>query len=193
MNPKVDAFLNRAEKWRPELELLRGIILDCGLTEELKWNVPIYTSDKKNIVGINGLKEYCALAFFKGVLLKDEHHILIRPGQHTQAARWIKFTSADQIVQMEPVLKAYIAEAIEIEKAGLKIQSKKTEDFPVPEEFQSRLDVIPVLKEAFDALTPGRQRGYLFYFSQPKQSQTRIARIEKLIPKILAGKGLNDH
>jgi len=193
MNPKVDAFLNRAEKWRPELDLLRSIILDCGLTEELKWNVPIYTSNKKNVAGINGLKEYCALAFFKGVLLKDEHHILSRPGQHTQAARWAKFTSVEQIAQMEPVLKAYIAEAIAIEKAGLKIQPKKTEDFRVPEEFQSRLDVIPVLKEAFDALTPGRQRGYLFYFSQPKQSQTRIARIEKLIPKILAGKGLNDH
>jgi len=193
MNPKVDMFLSQVEKWQPELELLRSIILDCGLTEELKWNVPIYTSDKKNIVGINGLKEYCALAFFKGALLKDEQHILIRPGQHTQAARWVKFTSVKQIARLEPVLKAYITEALEIEKAGLKIQPKKTEDFPVPEEFQSCLDKMTALRKAFDTLTPGRQRSYLFYFSQPKQSQTRIARIEKLIPKILAGKGLNDH
>lgn len=192
MNPKVDAFLGNLEKWQDELKRLRMIILDCGLTEEVKWNVPIYTFNDKNVVGINGLKEYCALAFFKGALLSDSNSILVTPGEHTQGVRWVKFTSAAQVDKMAGILKTYIYEAIEVEKAGLKIASKKPEEYAFPEELQHKLNESPTLKTAFEALTPGRQKGYLLYFAQPKQSKTREARIEKYIPHILAGKGLND-
>jgi len=192
MNPKVDFFFNRAKKWQEEFEKLRMIILDCGLTEELKWGVPCYTFEKRNIVLIHGFKEYCALLFFKGALLKDPKGILIEQTKNVQAARQIRFTNVREIVQMEPVLKAYIKEAIEVEKAGLKVNFKKTTDFIVPEEFQNKLDKIPALKTAFDALTPGRQRAYILYFSAPKQSKTRASRVEKYMQQILNGKGLND-
>ena len=192
MNPKVDAFLGKSKKWREEFEKLRMIVLDCQLTEELKWGQPCYTCQKRNIVVIHGFKEYCALLFFKGALLKDADGILIQQTKNVQAARQIRFTNVREIVQMEPILKAYIHEAIEVEKAGLKVKFKKTSDFTIPDEFQNKLDAIPALKTAFDALTPGRQRGYLFYFSQPKQSKTRESRVEKCMPQILKGKGLND-
>ena len=192
MNPKVDVYLSKAKKWQEELEKLRLIILDCQLTEELKWGKPCYTFQKSNIVLIIGFKEYCALLFCKGVLLNDANGILIKPGENTQAARQIRFTNVREIVEMEPILKAYIYEAIEVEKAGLKVSLKKTSDFIIPEEFQNRLDKIPALKTAFYALTPGRQRAYIFYFSQPKQSKTRESRVEKSMKKILNGKGLDD-
>jgi uncharacterized protein YdeI (YjbR/CyaY-like superfamily) len=188
MNPKVDIFVSNAEKWQEELEKLRTICLDCGLTEELKWGVPVYTFRQSNIVGINGLKESCALSFFKGALLYDADGILIQPGEHTQSGRWVKFTSVQEIVEMEPILKACIYEAIEVEKAGLKVNLKTTADFIIPEEFQNKLDAISALKTAFYALTPGRQRAYLLHFSAPKQSKTRETRVEKYIPQILNGK-----
>jgi uncharacterized protein YdeI (YjbR/CyaY-like superfamily) len=192
MNPKVDGFLRKAKKWKEEFEKLRKIVLDCGLTEELKWGQPCYTFQKSNIVVIHGFKEYCAFLFFKGALLKDADGILIQQTKNVQAARQIRFTNVREIVQMEPILKTYIHEAIEVQKAGLKVKLKKTSDFKIPEEFQRKLDAIPALKMAFDALTPGRQRGYIFYFSQPKQSKTRESRVEKSMPQILKGKGLND-
>jgi uncharacterized protein YdeI (YjbR/CyaY-like superfamily) len=192
MNPKVDFFFNKGKKWEEEFEKLRMIILDCHLAEELKWGQPCYTFEKKNIVLIHGFKEYCALLFFKGALLKDTKHILIQQTENVQAARQIRFTNAREIGKMEKILKAYIYEAIEVEEAGLKVNLKKTSDFRVPEEFQTKLDKSRALKNAFEALTPGRQRGYLFYFSQPKQSKTRESRIEKYMPLILEGKGLND-
>jgi len=191
-NPKVDAVLRQTSKWREEFETLRTIVLDCGLTEELKWYQPCYTLENKNIVLMHGFKEYCALLFFKGVLIKDPKGILIQQTENVQAARQIRFTNVREIVKLKSVLKAYIREAIEVEKAGLKVKLKKTRDFKIPEEFQSKLDEIPGLKTAFEALTPGRQRGYIFHFSQPKQSKTRESRIEKSIPQILDGKGLND-
>jgi uncharacterized protein YdeI (YjbR/CyaY-like superfamily) len=191
-NPKVDAYLHRAKKWREEFEKLRKVILDCGLTEELKWGVPCYTFEKRNIVLIHGFKEYCALLFFKGALLKDAKGILIQQTKNVQAARQIRFTNVREIVKMKPILKAYIQEAIEVEKAGLKVKFKKTSEFTIPEEFQNKLDETPALKKAFAALTPGRQRAYIFYFSQPKQSKTRESRVEKSVPQILKGKGLND-
>jgi uncharacterized protein YdeI (YjbR/CyaY-like superfamily) len=191
-NPKVDFFFTKAKKWQHEFEKLRKIVLDCGLTEELKWGQPCYTFQKKNIVVIHGFKEYCAFLFFKGALLKDADGILIQQTKNVQAARQIRFTNVREIVQMVPILKAYVREAIEVEKAGLKVKLKKTSDFEIPEEFQKKLDAIPALKTAFDALTPGRQRGYIFYFSQPKQSKTRASRVEKSMPQILKGKGLND-
>lgn len=191
-NPKVDWFFNKATNWQREYETLRTIILDCGLAEELKWGCPCYTFQKRNIVLIHGFKEYCALLFFKGVLLKDAKGILIQQTENVQAARQIRFTNAQQIAKMKPVLKAYVHEAIEVEKAGLKVNLKKTTDFKVPEEFQNALDTNPRLKTAFSALTPGRQRAYLFYFSQPKLSKTREARVEKCSPQILKGKGLDD-
>jgi uncharacterized protein YdeI (YjbR/CyaY-like superfamily) len=193
MNPKVDVFLSKAKKWQKEFEKLRTIVLDCGLNEELKWGQPCYTFQKKNIVLIHGFKEYCALLFFKGALLHDANGILIQQTENVQAARQIRFTNVREIVEMEPILKAYIYEAIEVEKAGLKVNFKKTTEFKIPEEFQKKLDKIPALKTAFDALTPGRQRGYIFYFSAPKQSKTRESRVEKCMQQILNGKGLNDH
>ena len=192
MNPKVDALLRKARTWQEEFEKLRMIILDCGLTEELKWGAPCYTFEKRNIVLIHGFKEYCALLFFKGALLKDAKRILITQTDNVQAARQIRFTNAREIVKMKPILKAYIYEAIEVEKAGLKVSFKKTSEFKVPEEFQNKLDEIPALKTAFDALTPGRQRAYILYFSAPKQSRTRKSRVEKYMQQILTGKGLND-
>jgi uncharacterized protein YdeI (YjbR/CyaY-like superfamily) len=192
MNPKVDGYLRKAKKWQEELEKLRMIILDCQLAEELKWGKPCYTFQKSNIVIIIPLKEYCALMFCKGALLTDANGILIKPGENTQAGRWIKFTSVREIVEMETILKAYIYEAIEVEKAGLKVNFKKTTEFVIPEEFQNKLDEIPALKTAFDALTPGRQRAYILFFSAPKQSKTRESRVEKCMQQILHGKGLND-
>ncbi len=192
MNPKVDVFLSNAERWQEEMEKLRMICLDCGLAEELKWYQPCYTFQDRNIVIIGELKESCALSFFKGALLYDTEGILIAPGENTQLGRWIKFTSVREIVEMEPILKAYIYEAIEVEKAGVKVALKTTADFAVPEEFQSKLDNFPALKTAFEALTPGRQRAYLLYFSAPKQSKTRESRVEKCMLQILKGKGLND-
>ncbi len=192
MNPKVDFFFNKAKQWQEEYEKLRLIALDCGLTEELKWGCPCYTLNKQNIVLIHGFKEYCAFLFFKGALLSDEHGILIQQTENVQSARQARFTSLREIIDLEPVLKAYIFEAIEVEKAGLKVTLKKTEEFKVAEEFQSKLNAIPALQTAFDALTPGRQKGYLLYFSQAKQSKTREERVEKYIPQILNGKGLDD-
>jgi uncharacterized protein YdeI (YjbR/CyaY-like superfamily) len=192
MNPKVDFFFSKETKWQKEFEQLRKIILDCGLTEELKWGQACYTLQKKNIVLIHGFKEYCALLFFKGALLNDPDGILIQQTENVQSARQIRFTAVKEIVKMKTALKAYVFEAIEVEKAGLKIKLKRTSEYKVPEEFQQRLKKNASLKKAFAALTPGRQRGYLFYFSQPKQSETRESRIEKSIPQILTGKGLND-
>jgi len=191
-NPKVDFFFSKAKKWQEEYEKLRTIILDCGLDEELKWGVPCYTAGNKNIALIHGFKEYCAILFVKGTLLKDPEGILIQQTENVQAARQIRFTNVREIVKMEPVLKAYIQEAIEVEKAGLKINYKKAAEFIVPEEFISKLEVVHGLQDAFDALTPGRQRAYILYFSAPKQSKTREARIEKYVQQILNGKGLND-
>ena len=192
MNPKVNVFLSKAQKWQEEFEKLRRIILDCGLTEELKWGVPCYTFEKRNIVLIHGFKEYCALLFVKGALLNDTKGILITQTENVQAARQVRFTKVREIVEMEPILKAYICEAIEVEKAGLKVDYKKTTEFKIPEEFQNKLDEIPALKTTFDALTPGRQRAYILYFSAPKQSKTRETRVEKCVQQILNGKGLND-
>ena len=191
MNPKVDGYLRKSKKWQQEMEKLRMIILDCQLTEELKWGKPCYTFQKSNIVILQGFKEFCALLFCKGALLNDPNGILEKPGENTQAARRIPFTNVREIVEMEPVLKAYINEAIEAEKAGLKVNFKKNPE-PIPEEFQNKLDEIPALKAAFDALTPGRQRGYILYFSAAKQSKTRESRIEKCMHQIFKGKGLND-
>ena len=188
MNPKVDEYLSRAEKWQEEMEKLRRIILDCQLTEELKWGQPCYTIQGKNIVLIHGFKEYCALLFLKGALLKDDNGILIRQTKNVQAARQIRFTNVQEIVEKEPILKVYILKAIEVEKAGLKVDFKKTSEFIIPEEFQNKLDEIPALKTAFE----GRQRTYILYFSAPKQSKTRASRIEKCMEQILNGKGLND-
>ena len=192
MNPKVDFYFNKAKKWQEELQQLRTIVLDCGLAEELKWGCPCYTFQNNNIVLIHDFKEYCALLFFKGALLNDTHGILIQQTKNVQAARQIRFTGIDEIIALEPVLKAHIFEAIEVEKAGLKVDLKKTEEFAITKEFQYKLDRIPALKTAFEALTPGRQRAYLLHFSSPKQSITREARIEKYMPQILGGKGLND-
>ncbi len=192
MNPKVDVYLSKAIKWREELERLRMIILDCQLTEQIKWGVPCYTLQGSNIVLIHVFKEYCALLFFKGALLNDSNGILIQQTKNTQAARQIRFTNVLEIVEMEIILKTYILEAIEVEKAGLKVNFKRTTEFIIPEEFKNKLDKIPALKTAFDALTPGRQRAYILYFSSPKQSKTRESRIEKYMQKILNGKGLND-
>ena len=192
MNPKVDWFFTKDTQWQKEYEKLRSIILNCGLMEELKWGCPCYTFENTNIVLIHGFKEYCALLFFKGALLNDPNGILIQQTKNVQSARQIRFTNAKEIVKMEKILKAYVYEAIEVERAGLKVKLKKTSEFKTPEEFQKRLDKNTALKKAFDALTPGLQRAYIFYFSQAKQSKTREARVEKYIKQILNGKGLND-
>ena len=192
MNPKVDWFFSKETKWQKEYEKLRKIILDCGLIEELKWGCPCYTFENANLVLIHGFKEYCALLFFKGALLNDPNGILIQQTKNVQSARQIRFTNVREIVKMEKILKAYIYEAIEVERAGLKVKLKKISEFKIPEEFQKRLDKNTALKKAFDALTPGRQRAYIFYFSQAKQSKTREARVEKYIKQILNGKGFDD-
>ncbi|MGZ8557048.1 MAG: YdeI/OmpD-associated family protein [Chitinophagaceae bacterium] len=211
LNPNVDFYFSKAKTWQVELEKLRIIVLDCGLTEELKWGVPCYTSPagsspspppraggrpfpKSNIVLIHVFKEYCALLFFKGSLLNDTNGLLIQQTKNVQAARQIRFTSVREIIKMKPILKAYIYEAIEVEKAGLKVDFKKASEFKIPEEFQNKLSGKggPVLRTAFEALTPGRQRTYLLYFSAPKQSKTRESRVEKCMQQILNGKGLND-
>jgi len=192
MNPKVDWFFDKDSEWKEAYEKLRIICLDCGLTEDLKWGQPCYTLNNANIVLIHGFKAYCALLLFKGALLNDPEGILVQQTENVQSPRQIRFTSANEIVKLEPVLKAYIHNAIEVEKAGLKVELKKTKDFAVPEEFQTKLDDSPALKAAFAALTPGRQRNYLFHFSKPKLSKTREERVEKAIPLILSGKGLDD-
>ncbi|MCG8397486.1 YdeI family protein [Bacillus atrophaeus] len=191
-NPKVDEFLSKAEKWKEEYEWLRNIVLDCELTEEFKWMHPCYTFNKKNVVLIHGFKEYCALLFHKGALLQDPHGILIQQTENVQAARQIRFTDVQEIAEMEPILKAYINEAIEVEKAGLEVNVKKNTEYIIPEELQNKFDEFPALKTSFEALTPGRQRAYILYFSQAKQSKTRESRVEKCMKKILDGKGLKD-
>jgi uncharacterized protein YdeI (YjbR/CyaY-like superfamily) len=191
-SPKVDGFLRKEKRWQKELGELRRIVLECGLNEDVKWRQPCYTSENRNIVLIHGFKEYCALLFFKGALLKDANCILVKIGEHTQAGRQIRFTNVREIVEMEPVLKAYIGEAIAVEKSGLKLQLKKTSEYKIPDEFQSKLNKIASLKAAFKALTPGRQRAYILYFSSAKQVKTREARVEKCLPRILKGKGLDD-
>ncbi len=192
MNPAVDFFFNKATKWQDEYEKLRRIALDCGLTEELKWGVPCYTFQQSNVVLIHGFKDYCALLFTKGVLLHDAESLLVQQTENVQAARQLRFTGLKQILALEATIKAYLFEAIEIERAGLKVTLKKPEEFAVAEEFQQKLDENAALKAAFEALTPGRQRAYLLHFSAPKQAKTRTARVEKSIPDILNGKGLND-
>lgn len=192
MNPKVDFFFSKAGKWQKEFKALRKIVLDCGLVEELKWGQACYTYEGKNIVLIHGFKEYCAYLFFKGALLKDPKGVLIRQTENVQSARQVRFTNVDDITKMKKILQAYIYKAVEVEEAGLKVDFRKTSDFIIPEEFQKKLDKSRALKTAFYALTPGRQRGYIFYFSQAKQSKTREARVEKYVEKILDGKGLED-
>jgi uncharacterized protein YdeI (YjbR/CyaY-like superfamily) len=191
-NPGVDKFLNEAEAWREEYTKLREIVLDCGLTEELKWGKPCYAFQGTNVVLIHGFKEYCAILFTKGALLKDAKGILVQQTENVQAARQVRFTNIGQIVKLAATLKAYIKEAVEAEKAGLKVDYKKTSEFAVPEELKNRFARDPALKTAFEALTPGRQRGYLLFFAAPKQSQTREARIEKCVPLIFDGMGLHD-
>ena len=192
MNPKVDFFFNKAKKWQEEYERLRTIVLDCGLTEELKWGCPCYAFEKRNIVLIHGFKDYCALLFMKGALLSDDSGILVQQTANVQSARQIRFRDIREIYELEPIVKNYIREAIEVEKAGLKVKFKKSSEFEMPVEFQTKLDRSAKLKKAFEALTPGRQRGYLLYFSSAKQAKTRAARVEKYVPQILEGRGLDD-
>jgi len=192
INPKVDEYLSKTQKWKEEFEELRMIILDCQLTEELKWGVPCYTFQEGNIVLIHGFKEYCAILFIKGALLHDTQGILIKQTENVQAARQIRFTNVQEIVAMETTLKSYIYEAIEVEKAGLEVDFKKNTEFIIPEELQNKFDEIPALKTAFEALTPGRQRAYILYFSEAKQSKTRVSRVEKCMQQMLNGKGLSD-
>lgn len=191
-NPKVDDYLRKSEKWGEESRALRKIIRDCGLTEEFKWRQPCYTFENANVVIIQNFKDYCAVMFFKGALLKDPAGILVKPGKHTQAGRQIRYTTIQDVAELEATLKVYVYEAIEVERAGLKVELKTTEEFKIPEEFQTRLVQDPALENAFNALTPGRQRAYIYYFSSAKQSTTRQSRVDKCIPKILNGQGLND-
>jgi len=192
MNPKVNFFFKKATKWQGEFQKLRTIILDCGLTEELRWGKPCYMFQGNNIVLIHGFNEYCALLFFKGALLGDSKRILVQQTENVQSVRQIRFTNVLEIVKMEPILKAYIHEGIEVEKAGLEVNYKKISEFKIPAEFQKKLNEMPALKTAFDSLTPGRQRGYILYFSAPQQSKTRESRVEKCMRQILNGKGLQD-
>jgi uncharacterized protein YdeI (YjbR/CyaY-like superfamily) len=189
---KVDVFLNKTPKWQAELEQLRRILLDCMLTEDLKWGKPCYSFQKSNVAIIYSLKDCAAIGFFNGALLSDEQNILIKPGENTQAGRWIKLTSVNEIMEKEDLLKAYIYEAIEVEKAGLKVELKKVSDYEIPIELQEKLEEIPAFKTAFEALTPGRQKAYFLHFAEPKQAKTRVARVEKYIPQILNGKGIHD-
>jgi uncharacterized protein YdeI (YjbR/CyaY-like superfamily) len=192
MNPKVDFYFEKEGPWKEEIKRLRTIVLDCGLNEELKWGCPCYTFEKTNIVLIHVFKEYCALLFFKGSLLQDPEGILIQQTKNVQVPRQMRFTSGREIARMKSIIKAYIFEAIEVEKSGMKPKLKRTAEYNIPEEFQKKLDKTPALKSAFKSLTPGRQRGYLLYFSAPKQSETRTSRVEKSVKQILDGKGLND-
>ncbi|WP_101842651.1 YdeI family protein [Halobacillus sp. Marseille-P3879] len=189
-NPEVDEYIRKAEKWQAEFKKMREIALACQLTEEMKWNHPCYTLDGKNIVLIHGFKDYCAFLFHKGALLKDSHGILIQQTENVQSARQIRFTNVEDIVELDSILKAYIEEAVEVEKAGLKVE--KNTEIEIPEELQNKFDEIPALQTAFEELTPGRQRAYVLYFSKAKRAQTRESRVEKWIPQILDGKGLND-
>ncbi len=192
MNSKVDDYLSNVKQWREELQQLRTIVLECQLTEEFKWREPCYTFQNGNVVIISGFKEYCALNFFKGSLMKDPHNLLLAPGENSQASRQIRLTTVDQIVEMTPILKAYIQDAIEVEKAGLKVEYKSKEDYAIPDELHHKFDADPAFKAAFEALTPGRQKGYLLYFSGAKQAKSRTARIEKYAERILDGKGMRD-
>ena len=192
MNPSVDFYFIKAKKWQQEQVLLRSIILECAVKEELKWGCPCYTYQSTNVVLIHAFKEYCALLFMKGALLKDSKGILVQQTANVQSARQMRFTNSQEIAKLRTTIKAFIKEAIEVEKKGLKVPLKETADYTLPEEFQQYIDKMPKLKTAFNSLTPGRQRGYLLYFSAPKQTTTKFARIEKLIPDILKGKGLND-
>lgn len=192
MNPKVDWFFNKQTKWQEAYSELRELVLNSGLEEDLKWGCPCYTNGKNNVVLIHGFKDYCALLFMRGVLLKDPRKILVQQTANVQSARQIRFKSVEEILSSKAVIKAYIKEAIAIDKAGLKVELKKTTEYNIPQEFQNVLDDMPELKKAFNTLTPGRQRGYLLYFSLPKQSKTRESRIEKYLDKILSGKGLDD-
>ncbi len=191
-NLKVDSYLSKPNKWHNEIEQLRNILLQCSLTEEFKWGKPCYSYNGTNTIIIIPLKEHCALSFFKGVLLKDTHQLLSQPGEHSQSGRWMKFVAVEEIKAIESILKNYIYEAIEIEKSGLKVVLKKISDHPIPVEFQELLDSDATIKSAFESLTPGRQRAYLLFFGAAKQSKTRLSRIEKCIPQILIGKGVND-
>jgi uncharacterized protein YdeI (YjbR/CyaY-like superfamily) len=192
MNPKVDWFFEKEEKWQKEVKELRKIVHECHLTEDLKWGCPCYTYENKNIVLIHVFKEYCAFLFFKGALMKDPKGILIQQTENVQAARQIRFTSLEEIKELESDLKKYIFHAIEVEESGAKVPLKKTKEFPMTEELEAKFKELPALKKAFEALTPGRQRAYLLHFSQPKQAKTRESRIEKSVSDILDGKGLND-
>jgi len=192
MNPKVDAFISNSKNWKPELEMLRKIILDCNLIEDVKWRVPCYTYQNSNIVMIQGFKANCGLLFFKGALLNDANQLLVKPGENTQSGRLIRFTNSKDIVDLEPILKSYIFEAIELEKKGLKVDFEKDNTHVITEEFQIKLNNNPELKTAFENLTPGRQRAYNLFFSAAKQSKTREVRIEKYTQQILNGKGIND-
>ena len=192
MNPKVNWFFDKDTPWKESYEKLRSMVLDCGLTEELKWGCPCYTINQKNVVLIHGFKDYCALLFHKGALLKDKEGLLVQQTENVQSARQIRFKGVHEIVKLERVLRTYVHEAVEVEKAGLKVALKKTSGFEMPEEFALKLKALPALKKAFNALTPGRQRGYLLHFSAAKQSKTRAARIEKNVDRIMAGKGLED-
>lgn len=192
MNPGVDFYFTKAKNWQQELDVLRTIILESGLTEELKWGVPCYTFQKANIVLLHSFKNYCALLFFKGALLNDGHNILVQQTENVQSARQVRFTKTNEIERLKPILKAYINEAIEVEKAGLKVKVQESTALTYPEEFQTKLAESPSLKLAFEALTPGRQRAYCLFFAAPKQSKTRAARVDKCLPQILSGKGLHD-
>ncbi len=191
-NPKIDPFFRKSKQWKDEFEKLREIVLECELTEDFKWMHPCYTHDDKNIVLIHGFKEYCALLFHKGALLKDPHGVLIQQTENVQSARQIRFTDVGQIEQMQLIIQSYIDEAIEVEKAGLQVEFKQTKEYEMPEELLNKFAEIPELKTAFEALTPGRQRGYLYFFAGAKQSKTRESRIEKYLPHILEGKGMDD-